>query len=189
MSAEEPSSAWPDAPYFYRHFTPENLSALSALNLPPNTTSLPPTIPPTSPLKFLLPPPLPPSNDYWAFGTHWTNPDAHPTLSSAGVTQLYPTSLDSTLSSPQRIIELRRLSKSLLLAFLELVGIVSIAPDQYAEKLQDMETMLFNCHHLINQYRPHHAREQLCEMMEAQLERWVRKDEVGWEAILRAVKE
>lgn len=233
--ADEPSSAWPDPPYFYRHFTPENLAAVSALNLPPDTHALPPSVPADSPLHFLISPPPPPSNTYWAFGTHWTNPDAHPSLSSSGIPQLYPASLDTTLSSPTRIVELRRLSKSLLLAFLELVGIVSIAPDQYAEKLKDMETMLFNCHHLINQYRPHHAREQMCDMMEMQLERvlaeteenrrvtrrvdevlrgvgevgkrvkeeeqrerekekkgevgWRRRDEVGWGAVLDAVKQ
>lgn len=53
------------------------------------------------------------------------------------------------------MLELRRLSKSLLLSFLELVGLLAVNPEQYADKTADIQTMLFNIHHLINQYRPH----------------------------------
>jgi mediator of RNA polymerase II transcription subunit 7 len=37
-------------------------------------------------------------------------------------------------------------------------------------KVQDIRTILINMHHLINEYRPHQARETLIMMMEEQLE-------------------
>lgn len=37
-------------------------------------------------------------------------------------------------------------------------------------KVQDIRTILINMHHLINEYRPHQARETLIMMMEEQIE-------------------
>lgn len=48
---------------------------------------------------------------------------------------------------------------------------------QFHEKTADLETILFNMHHLINEYRPHQARETLCLRMEEQLERTRRETE------------
>lgn len=38
-------------------------------------------------------------------------------------------------------------------------------------KVNDIRDMLINFHHLINEYRPHQARESLISMMQAQLDR------------------
>lgn len=46
-----------------------------------------------------------------------------------------------------------------------------IIVDQYTSKVQDLNTLFINFHHLLNEYRPHQARESLILMMQDQLER------------------
>jgi mediator of RNA polymerase II transcription subunit 7 len=65
---------------------------------------------------------------------------------------------------------LLKISKSLLLNFLEFVGVLSIAPEEFEAKLGDLRNLFINAHHLLNLYRPHQARESLILMMEEQLE-------------------
>ncbi|KAI5778417.1 MED7 protein-domain-containing protein [Geopyxis carbonaria] len=177
----EPTSAFPDPPPFYKHFTPENLTAHKSRT----ATSTP--LPPDSPLSYLTPPPLPPSGSYRTFGEHWTFPARHPTLEENGIPRLYDASAASP-SSPTRMIELRRLTKSMLLSYLELVGVLGFAPGEFGAKTKDIQDILYNIHHLINQYRPHQARETLCLLMEAQLERTRRQTERD-RAAVRAVEE
>ena len=55
--------------------------------------------------------------------------------------------------------------------FLEFVGILSVAPEQYQAKVDDLRNLFINAHHLLNLYRPHQARESLILMMEEQLDR------------------
>jgi mediator of RNA polymerase II transcription subunit 7 len=92
-----------------------------------------------------------------------------------GIAQLYtpPGTPDGSGSGSHsdRALILKRIAKSLLLNFLELMGIMSVNPLQYAEKVQDLRTLFINFHHLLNEYRPHQARESLIMMMEDQLER------------------
>jgi len=78
---------------------------------------------------------------------------------------------DGSSSHFDRALILKRLAKSLLLNFLELMGIMSINPEQYMDKIQDLRTLFINFHHLLNEYRPHQARESLILMMEEQLRR------------------
>jgi mediator of RNA polymerase II transcription subunit 7 len=65
---------------------------------------------------------------------------------------------------------LLKISKSLLLNFLEFVGVLSVAPEAFEAKLEDLRNLFINAHHLLNLYRPHQARESLILMMEEQLE-------------------
>ena len=84
-------------------------------------------------------------------------------LEASGVRRLYPQAYDHKR-------ELKKLNHSILVNFLDLVDILIRAPDspKRAEKLEDMNLLYINMHHLINEYRPHQARETLRVMMEEQ---------------------
>lgn len=43
--------------------------------------------------------------------------------------------------------------------------------NQAADKVKDIRDLFYNFHHLINEYRPHQARESLIATMQAQLDR------------------
>lgn len=52
-----------------------------------------------------------------------------------------------------------------------MLGILSINPEHGWKKAEDIKTIFINIHHLLNEYRPHQARESLILMMQDQLER------------------
>lgn len=102
-----------------------------------------------------------------------------PNLEEAGITRLQPNGNNnnnnnsSSLpadSNYERALNLKRLAKSAMLNFLELVGVASINPEGIAEKANDIETILINIHSGINEYRPHQARESLIQTMQDRLD-------------------
>ncbi|PBP18049.1 hypothetical protein BUE80_DR011068 [Diplocarpon rosae] len=183
---QQPSSlatAFPHPPPFWKSFTPENLSRISSLRaaeaasfstdhdapqtLPQRLLGLP------SELRNLQPPEPPADGHYRCFGDPFWLDAPLPTLQDLSISQLYtPPSTPTTHGAhTSRAFTLKKIAKSLLLNFLELVGIMAINPELYAEKVEDIKTLFVNFHHLLNEYRPHQARESVILMMQDQLER------------------
>ncbi|KAK7550053.1 MED7 protein-domain-containing protein [Phyllosticta citricarpa] len=191
------STQWPAPPPFWKHFTPENRARLKELqdasrgedilmssseNARKDDGSKPLDLPPE--LRYLVPPEPPASGKYRSFGDQYDINAQLPSLKDMGMEQLYPspaepTSPSGTTTSQQtldRASYLKRMTQSLLLNFLEYVGLLSVNPSEWANKFKDLDTLLVNCHSLINEYRPHQARASLIMMMEDQLRR--KRDEV-----------
>lgn len=106
------SSAFPPPPKQFELFTTENVEAFKR-----DPDSVPDHI-----ARAMRPPDLP-EQAYSIFGEMWQLSDAIQSLEEAGVQRLY--GQDYNL-----LHELRKLSRSLLLNFLELVTVMSSAPEQ-----------------------------------------------------------
>ncbi|KAJ5604387.1 hypothetical protein N7510_009541 [Penicillium lagena] len=155
------------SPNMNKNWTPEELRSL---DLPAE-------------LRYLVPPELPTSGQYSVFGELQSLSTTLPSLKEQGIEQLYPDSPIADASTDGRASPsqpsqplnhahyLLKISKSLLLNFLEFVGILSGSPEQFESKVEDMRNLFINAHHLLNLYRPHQARESLIMMMEEQLAR------------------
>nr|XP_045008671.1 mediator of RNA polymerase II transcription subunit 7 [Jaculus jaculus]XP_045008672.1 mediator of RNA polymerase II transcription subunit 7 [Jaculus jaculus]XP_045008673.1 mediator of RNA polymerase II transcription subunit 7 [Jaculus jaculus] len=113
----------------------------------------------------LAPKPPPPIKDsYMMFGNQFQCDDLiiRP-LESQGIERLHPMQFDHKK-------ELRKLNMSILINFLDLLDILIRSPGSVKreEKLEDLKLLFVHVHHLINEYRPHQARETLRVMMEVQ---------------------
>ncbi|XP_049630048.1 mediator of RNA polymerase II transcription subunit 7 [Suncus etruscus] len=113
----------------------------------------------------LAPKPPPPIKDsYMMFGNQFQCDDLiiRP-LESQGIERLHPMQFDHKK-------ELRKLNMSILVNFLDLLDILIRSPGSIKreEKLEDLKLLFVHVHHLINEYRPHQARETLRVLMEVQ---------------------
>lgn len=207
--AEQPpinalAALWPGPPNFYEAFTESNISRIETLRKAQSSSPSSSDEQPSASqiaiisnlpddLRYLQPPEPPKDGIYRCFGDTYnvnnlyfpytllhTNVsqlhEALPSLEAQGIEQLYPEDPTTTDAS----FLLKRLSKSLLLNFLELITILSTTPGEHTEKIDDIRTLLINFHHLLNDYRPHQARESLILMMEEQL-RQMNKETEGIE--------
>jgi mediator of RNA polymerase II transcription subunit 7 len=170
------AAAFPAPPPFYKHFTKQNLAALKRLrkvakDSDNETSELDVHALPTE-LRYLIPPQPPKDEKYTSFGVEIDRHAPDLTLESAGIEQVYP-SHPSVRSDPQP--HLIALARSMLASFLSLVGILSTNPELYEEKTKDLQTLMYNMHDLINQYRPHQSRETLILLMEERVERMRRE--------------
>lgn len=125
MSANPPqlSSAFPPPPPFYKAFTEENIALAASDNEEAKKAN--------EDLEFLIPPPVP-TESYRLFGETWRIPDVMPTLKDMGITQLYPDNVEGI----ERAKELKRLLKSLLVGYLELVAILGYSPTEVGYLVQ-----------------------------------------------------
>ena len=66
--------------------------------------------------------------------------------------------------------ELRKLNHSVLVNFLDLIDILIKTPEspKREEKIEDINLLFIHMHHLINEFRPHQARETLRVMLMVQ---------------------
>ncbi|KLJ10781.1 hypothetical protein EMPG_13859 [Blastomyces silverae] len=176
------TAAFPPPPPFWKHFTSQNLKKLDDCkkehekNLGSKQTWTPEALrmlelPPE--LQFLVPPQAPTSGSYSIFGESQSVSINLPSLQDQGIEQLYPSppaGQENALPANHRFY-LLKISKSLLLNFLEFIGVLALCPERFESKVQDIRNLFINAHHLLNLYRPHQARESLIMMMEEQLEK------------------
>ncbi|KAJ1925191.1 Mediator of RNA polymerase II transcription subunit 7 [Tieghemiomyces parasiticus] len=155
-------TAFPPPPEYYKQFTAENLAKLAE-----HRTVHPDTDRDNVPgeLSFLVPPTIPPEDDYYIFGRRWLVQDILPTLPEQNVEQLYPE------ANFNRVKELKKLNTSLIFKYLELIERLSQKPEKCETDIDDIRLILINMHHLINEYRPYQARETLKLVMADQVER------------------
>ncbi|CAG0879596.1 unnamed protein product [Darwinula stevensoni] len=109
-------------------------------------------------------PPPPVEDSYTMFGTTYHADDAivRP-LESQGIRRLYPQNYDHKK-------ELKKLNYSILVNFLDLLDILIKCPEapKRKEKIEDINLLFIHMHHLINEFRPHQARETLRVLLEVQ---------------------
>jgi len=84
--------------------------------------------------------------------------------STQGIKRLYST------KDIDRKKELRKLNHSILVNFLDLIDILIKCPEspKREEKIDDINLLFIHMHHLINEFRPHQARETLRVMLMVQ---------------------
>lgn len=183
--AEKPQTKanFPVPPPFFKHFTKDNIAQLrqirkdngtsqSTEGADDNTTSedskdiditaLPPN------LRYLVPPPPPADGKWRTFGAQHDLHALDPSLEDSGIEVLFPSDPAVKLNPQPYLLSLAR---SLLTTFLSLTGALSEDPTQYLDRVTDLKTIVTNMHDLINQYRPHQARETLILMMEERIEK------------------
>ncbi|ODV77038.1 MED7-domain-containing protein, partial [Suhomyces tanzawaensis NRRL Y-17324] len=183
------SSLYPPPPVYYKYFTPENIEkfqewktkqdeeTLTTQDQQPeeaDTTKEPPL--PPGELKLQVPPKAPEGTHYRGYGNVWAFEDKLPSLKSANWEQLYKDD-DESITSETKIQELHKLMDSLLLNFLELIGIASIDPKQFEPKMKDISLILININHLLNTYRPHQSRESMIMLLRKQID--AKKEEIA----------
>ena len=194
---------FPPPPPFYKHFTKANLAQLrqrrkeAGVSEPQEESSTEPkpsldilSLPPE--LRYLIPPPPPADGKWTSFSQSLSLGDPSPILADQGIEQLYPSRPSATSNPASHLLSL---SRSLLTTFLAIVGILSQNPELYKEKVEDLQTILFNMHELINQYRPHQARESLILGMEERVGRMrneirqIREGKVKVQKLLQGLRE
>ncbi|KAH9422497.1 Mediator of RNA polymerase II transcription subunit 7 [Dermatophagoides pteronyssinus] len=105
--------------------------------------------------------PLPPKpfipGSYLMFGQNITIDDTIiRSLESQGLRRLYPREYDHKR-------ELKKINASILVNFLDLIDVLIRCPDtqKREEKCNDLQLLFITMHHLINELRPHQARESI----------------------------
>jgi mediator of RNA polymerase II transcription subunit 7 len=175
-------AAFPIPPPFYQHFTKDNIAQLRRIRKDKSATETAETgehigtdlskqidrqtLPQN--LRYLLPPQLPTDGKWRTFGAQHDLHAPGPSLEDAGIEVLFPSDPAVKLNPQPYLLSLAR---SLLTTFLSLTGILSEDATQYEETVGDLKTIVTNMHDLINQYRPHQARETLILMMEERIEK------------------
>jgi len=170
------AAAFPTPPPYYKSFTKENVQRLRKLQKEGGVSPDDPldavdrqSLP--QELRNLVPPEPPADGRFKSFGVQYDLNEPTQSLSAAGIQQLYPDPPKDTEIQPDPTPHMLTITRSILLNFLELVGVLSVNPTQYGDKIEHLQTLFYNVHDMINQYRPHQARESLILMMEEQVDK------------------
>lgn len=166
----ELAAVFPPPPWYYEYFTKTNVARAkeyAKLHKPPASPADKDSID-SFPYRLMVPP-VPPKETYRGFGSVWQVHDKLLPLQSVGIRQLYDEK--DVEDHNGRIEALRRLLKSLLLNFLQLLGMMSVNPESFPAKTEDIRVILINMHHLLNEYRPHQSRESLILLMNEQIDK------------------
>nr|XP_039265882.1 mediator of RNA polymerase II transcription subunit 7-like isoform X1 [Styela clava] len=127
-------------------------------------------------------PPALPDGSYMMFGQQCHQDDLiiRP-LEMQGLQRLHPPVYD-------RRKELKKLTVSILCNFLDLLDVLVSATESEArdKKIEDLNMLFIHIHHLINEFRPHQARETLKVMMEMQQAQMLDVGERLWKHIEKA---
>lgn len=180
MDGSLPRAPFPAPPPFYKAFTTANLARLADLepssssDPSPSNTQQTTTQPLPLPLTYFQPPPPPPPTA-----------ETYPTFSLPNALTITPVLPPSDIllynpnptppSNPAAL--LLRLTKSLLLNFLELITLLSEAPESSSAKIEEIRRIVVNVHAVLNGYRPHQGREGVRAMLEGMLEEGEREVE------------
>ncbi|SGZ58324.1 CIC11C00000000078 [Sungouiella intermedia] len=157
------SSLYPPPPPYYKYFTDDNVTKFEEWKKTESEGL------PKGELSLQVPPEVPLGDQYRGYGSIWALENKLPSLKELGWRQLY-NDHDETITSKQKIDELHKLLDSLLLNFLELVGLMSVEPAKFYVKVEDLKLILININHLLNTYRPHQTRESLIMLLKKQIE-------------------
>ncbi|CAM1505752.1 Fc.00g113890.m01.CDS01 [Cosmosporella sp. VM-42] len=172
------ASTYPNPPPFWKEFTADKVAMIEELRTAhieqhggEVLTARVPDVP--EELVNLQPPSEPVEGRWRVFGDQYMLDDKLPSLEDQGITNLPSTTPSDSkeVKHLDRAFELKRLAKSLLLNFLELSGTLSRNPSHAEGKVQDLRTIFINFHHILNEYRPHQARESAIAMMQEHLDR------------------
>lgn len=112
------------------------------------------------------PPPPHALTEFKVFGEEYRlEDDVIAPLKNAGVTQLYK-------SKHNWKEEMKKLNRSAVVAFLDLVSILIRGADnpEREVKLKDLHTIFINMHHLINEFRPVQARDSVRVLQRRQIQ-------------------
>ncbi|CAC42382.1 Mediator of RNA polymerase II transcription subunit 7 [Caenorhabditis elegans] len=112
------------------------------------------------------PPPPHPLTEFKVYGEEYRlEDDVIAPLKNAGVAELYK-------NKNNWKTEMKKLNRSAIVAFFDLVEILIRAPDHpmREEKMVDLHTIFINMHHLINEFRPVQARDSVRILQERQIE-------------------
>ncbi|KAI9193749.1 MED7 protein-domain-containing protein [Polychytrium aggregatum] len=165
----ELSSPFPSPPIFYRLYTDENIAAYQewrqqAAQTDARVFPRPHPLDPDGLLSLDPPPPPGDGQPYRQFGEWKQFQPRITSLREQNIAQLYSDDADKST-------ELKRLNQSLLVNFLELVWTLIHHPKDFNQKLDHIHLLLININHILNEYRPHQARDTLKLLMEQQIQR------------------
>ncbi|KAL9087491.1 MAG: hypothetical protein Q9165_006602 [Trypethelium subeluteriae] len=174
------AAAFPAPPPYYKHFTAKNVARLKDLQQSSSASvelalDEKPEVALPADLQCLIPPEPPSDGKCRSFGADLDISQPLVSPKERGMVQLYPSPPPGQAIEPEWTLDrasyLKKFAKSILLNFLELVGVLAVDPTQFGPKIDHLMNLLCNSHALINEYRPHQARETLIMMMEEQLAR------------------